>query len=129
MAPILDTSGNWREGDNYKVLQVLGLPMSEYMVSGITTCCNAMDDALVARVVVDLDRYDAAKAVQTAADLANPEDKMLTKADVLEWQAGRGTAGITRELDDVRESVRLAFGSCPYVPQGGAGGVTVLYRS
>lgn len=128
MAPVLDVSGSWTEGDQYRVLEVLGLGMSQYMVDGITTCMNDMVDALAARVVVDLDRYDAAKAAQTAADLTNPENKTLIKADVLEWQVSAGGAGTAREMSSAASDVRLAFASCPHVPQMGYS-TTPLIRS
>lgn len=125
---VLDTSGAWAESDQYRVLECLGLPMSEYMVSGLISCMNAMDDALAARVVVDLDRYDAAKAAQTAADVANPENKTLIRADILEWSVGTGGAGVAREMASASQAVRLAFGSCQYVPQMGYS-TTPLIRS
>lgn len=129
MAPVLDVSGSWTEGDQYRVLEVLGLGMSQYMVDGITTCMNDMVDALAARVVVDLDRYDAAKAAQTAADLTNPENKTLIAADVLKWQVNSGGAGTAREMGSAASNVRLAFASCPYVPQTGGYSTTTLLRS
>lgn len=129
--PTLDITGSWSSGDQYRVLQVLGLPMSNYMVDGIVTCMNRMtdeEDALAARVVTDLDRYDTAKAVQTTADLSNPDNKVLIKADVLEWNVGHGQSGTGREIADAVNNVRLAFMSCPYVPSEGYSG-TMLVRS
>lgn len=128
MAPILDVSGSWTDGDQYRVLEVLGLGMSQYMVDGITTCMNNIVDALAARVVADLDRYDAAKAAQTAADLTNPENKTLVQAESLKWQVGSGGAGVAREMASASQAVRLAFGSCQYVPQMGYS-TTPLIRS
>ena len=130
MATVLDTSGSWSAGDEYRVLDALGLSASEYMVAGLRGCMNAMEDALVVRVLDDLDRYDAAKTAQRTADLANPDGRTLVKADVLEWQASHsGSVGTSRELTDAVAAIRRSFGSCAYVPQDTLAGQTLLLRS
>lgn len=129
--PTLDITGSWSSGDQYRVLEVLGLPMSNYMVDGIVTCMNRMtdeEDALVARVVDDLDAYDAAKAVQDAADTANSSGTVLVEADVLKYEYVGGVTGTQRAMASASYRVRLAFMSCPYVPSEGYSG-TMLVRS
>jgi hypothetical protein len=91
---------------------------------------NVMASDLVGYVRGELTRYEAAKTVQTAADLDNPDNKILVKADILSWQVGAGGVGTSRELADAQLNIRNAFASCQYVPQDtGLGGVVRLVRS
>lgn len=123
-------SAPWIAGDDIRVLAALGLPISEYMRTGLQSCMNSMAADLVAYVQGELDRYEAAKAAQTAADLANPENKTLVRADVLTWQVGAGGVGTSRELMDSQMNIRNAFASCQYVPQDDGMGHSVrLVRS
>ena len=91
---------------------------------------SLMESDLATYVLNELDRFEAAKAAQTAADLANPENKTLVRADVLAWQVGAGVVGTSRELADAQMNIRNAFASCQYVPQDDGMGHTVrLVRS
>jgi hypothetical protein len=125
----LDTSGNWVAGDDLRVIEALHLGFSQYMLEGIQVCMNDLErisgDAVV-RVRTALVRYEAARAAKIAADLGNTEDKMLTKADVLEWSRSMG-GGVSVEMGAASEQVRSYFSSCPYVPQRQFG--TALIRS
>jgi hypothetical protein len=125
----LDTSGNWVAGDDLRVIEALHLGFSQYMLQGIQVCMNDLErisgDAVV-RVRTALVRYEAAREAKIAADLGNTEDKMLTKADVLEWSRSMG-GGVSVEMGAASEQVRSYFSSCPYVPQPTMG--TLLLRS
>ena len=123
-------SAPWTAGDDIRVLAALGLPISEYMRTGLQSCMNLMATDLVAYVQGELDRYEAAKAAQTTADLGNPDGRVLVEADVLKWAVGAGGVGTSRELMDSQMNIRNAFANCPYVPQDDGMGHTVrLVRS
>lgn len=123
----------WSSGDDLRVLAALELGMSEYMRTGIEQSMNQMaasSGALVVYIQGELDRYEAAKASRTSADLNNPDSRVLTKADVLEWQVSHGSIGISRELMDAQANIRRAFADSIYVPQDtGYSGTVSLIRS
>lgn len=130
----LDTSGNWVIGDDFRVLEALEMPFSEYILEGLRTCMaqlEAIDADVVLQVQDALDRYEAARDAKKTADLANTENKLLVQADVLKWAAGTGVSGVVAELQTARELVMRYFDFCPYTPssEGASQGATSLIRS
>lgn len=129
----LDTSGNWSAGDDLRVLDALGMDFSEYGLVGLQTCMNQLEDissGAVTKVLAAVSRYEAAKAIKTATDLANTEDKVLVKADVLSWEVSKGgNSGLSAEIMDARIEVMRYFEFCPYTPKGVDMNPTILVRS
>lgn len=130
----LDVSGNWETGDDYRVLEALELPFSEYTLNGLHTCMEQLEDIsadAVLRVQDALDRYETARDAKIASDVANTENKLLVQADVLKWAAGNGANGVLAELQNARFLVMSYFDFCPYTPNTSqeASGVTSLIRS
>jgi hypothetical protein len=129
----LDTSGNWSSGDDFRVLEALEMPFSEYILEGLRTCMaqlESIDADVVLQVQDALDRYEAARDAKKVADLANTENKLLVQADVLKWAAGNGMNGVVAELQTARELVMRYFDFCPYTPNSAEStGATQLIRS
>lgn len=132
----LDISGNWEAGDDLRVLEALGLPFSQYMLQGLQTCMNQLEDIspeAVLAVKDELTRYETAKAAKSAADLANTESKTLIKADVLEWEPSKSgeLVGMDAEIADSRNQIANYFAFCPYTAGASTGttGMTSLIRS
>lgn len=130
---VLDVSGSWVAGDDVRCLSAMEMAFSEYSLNGLITCMNqlqAISDAMVQQVRVDLDRYEAAKTVEIGANVADSEGKVLVKADVLEWEVAKGVSGARSEMNDASNAIMRAFGFCPYTPKSGhMGNMTMLVRS
>ena len=132
----LDTTGNWVAGDDLRVMEALGLGFSQYMLQGLQTCMNQLEDISPEAVLAvrdELTRYETAKSAKTAADLANTESKTLIKADVLEWEPSKSGSlvGLDAEIADTKLKIANYFAFCPYTAGTGAGatGMTSLIRS
>jgi len=113
---ILDTSGLWSTGDEYRVVRALSVPFSEYTQDCVITCMNslqlisinAQEDVLA--LLVD---WEAADTAQSAQNLSNTEGKTLVEADVLKWQASNnGVTGPQSEKQRVRMELRNIFAFC-----------------
>lgn len=124
MAPVLDTSGLWTAGDDYRIIQALGLPFGTYTQDCIITCCNDLQSmSLQAQqdVLVLLADYEAAKAAGKAQNLSNTEGKVLVEADVLVWEVtGNGMTGPQSEKLRVQDELSKIFSFCSCL--GGAAG-------
>lgn len=86
---VLDTSGLWTEGDDFRLIKALGVPFGTYTLSCTAGCMNdlqAMSTVAQQNVLDLLTAYEIAEAAQTASNLADTEGKTLIKADVLEWK-------------------------------------------
>lgn len=116
MAPVLDTSGLWTAGDDYKIIQALGLPFGTYTQDCIITCCNDLQDmSTVAQqdVLVLLADYEAAKTAGKAQNLADVEGKVLVEADVLKWEREVGKlSGPDSEKARVKDELSKIFSFC-----------------
>ena len=124
MAPALDTSGLWTAGDDYRIIQALGLPFGTYTQDCIITCCNDLQSmSLQAQqdVLVLLADYEAAKTAGKAQNLSNTEGKVLVEADVLVWEVtGNGMTGPQSEKLRVQDELSKIFSFCSCL--GGAAG-------
>ena len=135
MAPVLDTNGLWSAGDDYKVIQALGLPFGTYTQDCIITCCNDLQDMSVVaqQDVIDLlADYDAAEAAQSAQNLSNVDGKVLVKVDVIEYEVtGNGMTGPQSEKLRVQDELAKIFSFCSCLGGaiGGQGYGTPLIRS
>ena len=113
----LDTSGNWVAGDELRVIEALGAPFGSYTLECVANCCNQLEDLspqAVLNVRALLDEYEAAKAAESAANLADAEGKTLVKADVLEWEKdGSDTAsGSQKEMMRAKGEIAQYFAFC-----------------
>ena len=136
----LDTSGNWKTGDDLRIIEALMLPFGTYTLDCVQGCCKeleAMSPEAVLRVIDLLDEYDVASDAEAAQNLTDVEGKVLVKADVLEWQVTNGgISGPTKEMAGIRDEIARYFSFCSclqgYLPgQNGYNGygTTSLIRS
>ena len=114
---VLDTTGLWSAGDDYKVIKAMGLPFGTFTQDCVITCCNQLQDMSVQaqQDVLDLlADYDAADTAQTEQNLSNTEGKTLIKADVLSWSVtGGGMTGPQSEKLRVQDELGKIFSFCP----------------
>lgn len=132
----LDVSGNWVAGDDLRVIEALGVPFGQYTVTCVQDCCNQLEGIsgeAVNNVRGLLDEYEAGEAAYKAQNLADVEGKVLTKADVLEWEVDKGSvSGPQREMMRARNELMKYFSFCSCLGGllgGGHDGVTALIRS
>ena len=136
---VLDTSGVYRPGDDYKVIKILGLPMGQYTLSCVAGCMNdleGMSPEGATDLVAEIDAWEAADQAQTDNDLAQGDGKkVLVKADVLEWEVvNGGQSGTSAEKGKIVGNIGnlLAFCAClgGMLPEsGGHYGSAGLIRS
>jgi hypothetical protein len=114
---VLDTTGLWSAGDDYRVIKAMGLPFGSFVQTCVIGCMNQLEDMSVQaqQDVLDLlADYDAADAAQSQQNLSNTEGKTLTKADVLEWEVtGGGITGPQSEKLYVQNELSKIFSFCP----------------
>ena len=135
MASVLDTSGAWEAGDDLRLIEALVLPFGDYVLTCVGQCANQLEDMSpegVVRVRALLDEYEAADAAESTQNLANPEGKVLTEADVLSWTVvNGGISGATQEKTKIRDEIARYFSFCSclgsYLSNGTGG--TPLIRS
>lgn len=133
---VLDTSGVYTAGDDYRVIKVLDIPFGTFTLECVAGCMNdleVMSPPAAADLVATLDEYAAASAIETASNLEQADGrKVLTTADVLEWTVvNGGTSGVSLELASLRGDVRQIMAFCPCLQgylQDDMGG-TALIRS
>ena len=132
----LDTTGNWVAGDDLRVIEALAAPFGQYTLTCVQNCCNQLED-LSAQAVLNvrsaLDEYEAAKAAESAANLADTEGKTLVKADVLEWEKDSSDqlSGSQKEMARAKAEIAQYFAFCSCLAGFLAGGTsgTPLIRS
>jgi hypothetical protein len=135
-AMALDVSGNWVAGDDLRIIEALGVPFGSFTLTCVQDCANQLE-GMSAQAVLNvrglLDEYEAAKAAESAANLADSEGKTLVKADVLEWSSDpTGTpSGAQKEMMRAQDEIGkyFAFCSCLYGLMGDQSGGTSLIRS
>ena len=114
---VLDTTGLWSAGDDYKVIKAMGLPFGSYTQECTITCMNDLQTMSVQaqQDVLDLlADYDAAEAALKEQNLSNTEGKTLIKADVLSWSVtGGGMTGPQSEKLRVQDELGKIFSFCP----------------
>jgi hypothetical protein len=114
---VLDTTGLWSAGDDYKVIKALGLSFGGYTQDCMITCMNQLQvmSVVAQQDVLDLlADYDAADTAQTQQNLSNTEGKTLVKADVLEWEVtGNSMTGPQSEKLRVQNELGKIFSFCP----------------
>jgi len=133
---VLDTSGVYSDGDDFRVIKVLDLPFGSYTLSCVAGCLNDLEDmsaTAATDLVALLDAYDVADAAGSAESLNQVGgQKVLIKADVLEYEViNGGVSGATQEMAKIRGEVAqtMAFCTCIAGYLGGQGYGTQLIRS
>lgn len=133
---VLDTSGVYSAGDDYRVVKALLLPFSTFTQDCVAGCMNTLETqstAAATDLVALLNAWDVADAAQTTDNLSQTDGKkVLVKADVLEWQVtGSGQTGPQAEKSKIVSEIWQLMSSCPclagYMPSSGGG--TPLIRS
>lgn len=132
---VLDTSGLWSSGDDYRVIRAMRLPFGTYTQDCIIGCMNDLQTMSVVaqQDVLDLlTDYDSADTAQVTQNLANVEGKTLVEADVLKWEVTNGgISGPQAEKNRVKDELGKIFNFCVclggYI--GAAGHGTPLIRS
>lgn len=133
----LDTSGNWKTGDDLRIIECLMLPFGTYTLECTQNCMGQLEDMspeAVLRVQALLDEYDAASQAETEQNLGDTEGKVLVKADVLEWEVvNGGISGSSQEKASVRDEIARYFAFCSclgsIIPGSTGYGTTSLIRS
>jgi len=132
---VLDTSGLWSAGDDYRVIKALRIPFGDYTQDCTITAMNQLQgySTTAQQDVLDLlVDYEAAETAQSARNLADTEGKVLVEADVLKWQVGNsGVTGPQAEKMRVKHELEqiFAFSTCLSAYIGGNNGMTTLVRS
>lgn len=131
----LDTSLGWVASDPERVLISCGVGVSEYTLNEVIICCNAIggrSSTLVGRVRGLLDDWDDANDAEKEAYTDDNKGRVLSKADVLEWDVSGGGAkqAARDEKNRISYELRLIFGDCPVIMSSGSNSmITRLYRS
>ena len=132
---VLDTTGLWSAGDDYKVIKAMGLPFGSFVQTCVIGCMNQLEDMSVQaqQDVLDLlADYDAADAAQSAQNISNTEGKVLVEADVLVWSVvNGGMTGPQSEKLRVKDELAKIFSFCTCIAGylGGNAYGTQLIRS
>jgi len=115
----LDTSGVYTAGDDYKVIKILSVPFGDYTLDCVSNCLNQLEDMSVpaAQDLVDMiAEWEVADSAETVQDLEQTDGKkVLTKADVLEWEVtGNGITGPQKQKAKIEQDITdlMAFCSC-----------------
>jgi len=132
---VLDTTGLWSEGDDWRVINAMNLPFSQYVLGCVAGCMNDLENMSTGAVQEVLDLltdYGQADQAEIEFNLADTEGKILVKADVLEWEVTKnGTTGPKLEKQRIDWKLRniFSFCSCLGGALGGGTGGTCLIRS
>lgn len=129
----LNTAIGWIAGDDLRVLIAAGLSVGAYQVQQIQVDMNYLGGISQDGVYAVQDLLDQYDAVQVRLNALNSESdsRVLKKADVLEWDTGRGAGvsyGPERELGRIRGLLGQYFAFSPLFNGFGAVG-TALIRS
>jgi hypothetical protein len=130
------TSGlGWIASDPERVLIACGVWVSEYTLNEVIICCNEIggrSSTLVGRAKGLLDEWDDANDAEREAYTDANRGRVLSKADVLEWDVSGGGAkqAARDEKNRISYELRLIFGDCPVIMSSRTSSkVTTLYRS
>ena len=132
----LDTTGVYTEGDDFRVIKALGVPFGSYTLDCIAGCMNDLEVMSVTAatdLVALLNAYDVANTSQSTQNLEQADgQKVLVKADVLEWEVTNGgVGGAGQEKLKIKDEIAqiMSFCVCLGGFLGNPGGGTALIRS
>ena len=131
---ILDTSGVYTEGDDYRVIKALDVPFGTYTLNCVAGCMNdleVMSPTAAADLVASLNAYDVANATESEANLEQAGGaKVLVGADVLTWEViNGGINGATQEKGKIRTDIAQIMSFCVCLSgflDNGSGGTTLI---
>lgn len=133
--PILDSNLGWSEGDDLRVCIASGLNVSRHQLQSLRVCMNDLGESssgYVSAVLDLLDQYEVANNRMIELN-DNGGDKVLVKADVLEWEVKKGETGTgyspEREFLRIRGQLYQYLGTCIYDISGDNYGYGVIIRS
>lgn len=114
----LNTTGVYSEGDDYRVIKALDLPFGSFTLECVAGCMNdleVMSTIAATDLVALLDAYDVASAAETAVLLEQAGGaKVLTKADVLEWEVvNGGVSGASQQTRKIVNNITQIMSFCP----------------
>lgn len=131
----LDLSSGWIASDPERVLISCGVGVSDYSLNEVIVCCNEIggrSSTLVGRVRGLLDDWDDANDAEKLGNTDDNAGRVLSKADVLEWDVSGGGSrqGAKDEKNRISYELRLIFGDCLIIMDSKSIGHTArLYRS
>lgn len=97
----LNTTYGWSQGDQVRLLIASGLTVGSYQISQITQSMNDLGAISTDAVLSVLDLIDQFETAQTTLNTLNTESngRILTKADVLEWEQAKSANTYTPQLE------------------------------
>lgn len=100
----LNTTYGWSQGDQVRLLVASGLTIGTYQIDQITASMNELGSISTDAVFSVLDLIDQYEAAQVKLSELNNEGagRVLTKADVLEWEQAKGNNVYTPQLEILR---------------------------
>ena len=131
----LNTSYGWVASDPERILIACGVGVSEYSLNEVIVCCNEIggrSSTLVSRARLLLDDWDDANDAEKLAYTDENKGRVLSRADILEWDVSGGGAkqAAKDEKNRISYELRLIFGDCRVIMDSRSnGGFTPLYRS
>ena len=136
---VLDTSGVYTEGDDFRVIKALDVPFGTYTLNCVAGCMNDLEVMSVTAatdLIALLDSYDVANAAESTANLEQAGgQKVLTTADVLEWTViNGGVGGATQEKGKISSDIAQIMSFCVCLSgyldgYGGHYGTAAMIRS
>lgn len=118
----LNTSYGWSQGDQVRLLVASGLTIGTYQIEQVTVSMNELGALSSDAVFSVLDLIDQFEVAQTKlSELNNTSSgRILTKADVLEWEQTKANNnwGPQLEIQRIRDLLYQYFSMCPLYVRG-----------
>jgi hypothetical protein len=118
----LNTSYGWSQGDQVRLLVASGLTIGTYQIEQVTVSMNELGALSGDAVFSVLDLIDQFEVAQTKlSELNNTSSgRILTKADVLEWEQTKANNnwGPQLEIQRIRDLLYQYFSMCPLYVRG-----------
>lgn len=128
---LLNTTYGWSQGDQVRLLIASGLSIGGYQIEQITVSMNDLGATSIDAVSSVLELIDQFEAAQLKLSELNTESsgRILTKADVLEWEQAKTYNNYSPQLEinRIRTLLYQYMSSCPLYVNNMNG--TMLYRS
>lgn len=118
----LNTTYGWSQGDQVRLLVASGLTIGTYQIEQVTVSMNELGALSGDAVFSVLDLIDQFEVAQTKlSELNNTSSgRILTKADVLEWEQTKANNnwGPQLEIQRIRDLLYQYFSMCPLYVRG-----------
>lgn len=129
----LNTSYGWSQGDQVRLLVASGLTIGTYQIEQVTVSMNELGALSGDAVFSVLDLIDQFEVAQTKLSELNNDSsgRVLTKADVLEWEQSKGINNWSPlfEISRIRGLLYQYMSGCPLYTNGNNNGYTNTIRS